>query len=98
MATKRKAVKSVKAVRARKSPSKAKKETALLLDRVQSAKEVAALEHLPLKQNKGEIAWLGMMSTPLKNEDDRWSLVEEHLLAEPREREHSIRRWKYFAK
>lgn len=94
--TKKKAVKSVKAVRARKSPSKAKKESVLLLDRVQSAKEVAALEHL--HQNKGETAWLKMMATPLKNEDDRWSMVEEHLLAEPREREHSIRRWKYFAK
>ena len=95
MATKKKAV---KIVRARKSPSKAKKESALLLDRVQSAKEVAALEQITLAPNKGETAWLKMMATPLKNEDDRWSSVEEHLLAEPREREHSLRRWKYFAK
>ena len=45
--------------------------------------------------SQGEQAWLKL--TRADHDDDRWGQVEEHLLGQAQGKEHSLRRWKYFA-
>lgn len=62
-----------------------------------SPKEVVALERAAARHQDSERAWLNMTAAA-PEEEDRWSRVEENLLAKTQERNHSERRWKYFAK
>lgn len=86
-------------VRARKankiSKPKNAKTSARLTDNI-SAAEVDVLERQAAQQAKSESAWLNMTAPPPG--DDRWSALEENLLDKDRSRDHSERRWKYFAK
>jgi len=50
----------------------------------------------PAGPSRGELAWLSL--TRADHDDDRWGQVEEHLLGQAQEKEHSLRRWKYFAR
>ncbi|HVC08846.1 MAG TPA: hypothetical protein VNH15_02770 [Elusimicrobiota bacterium] len=50
----------------------------------------------PTGPSRGEQAWLSL--TRADHDDDRWGQVEEHLLGQAQEKEHSLRRWKYFAR
>lgn len=61
-----------------------------------SPDEVGVLERDAARQAKSESSWLSMTTPPPG--EDRWSAVEEHLLAKEQEHDHSERRWKYFAK
>lgn len=45
---------------------------------------------------QAERSWQQLSAPP--GGDDRWGDVEEHLLGVARQREHTLRRWKYFAK
>lgn len=84
--------------RARKikiSKPKNAKTPARLADNL-SATEVDILERQAAQQAKSENAWLSMTTPPPG--DDRWSALEENLLDKDRSRDHSERRWKYFAK
>ncbi|MDE1976548.1 MAG: hypothetical protein KGI84_04725 [Elusimicrobia bacterium] len=51
---------------------------------------------VPPAFSRGEQAWLNL--TRADHDDDRWGQVEEHLLGQAQEKEHSLRRWKYFAR
>ncbi len=61
-----------------------------------TAEEVASLELVAARHAHSEEAWQKMTALPA--DEDRWSAVEEHLLAKPHEHDHSLRRWKYFSK
>lgn len=62
-----------------------------------SPEEVVTLEQDAQSAKRSEQAWL-TMSAASPDDDDKWSNVEEHLIAKPHESEHSARRWKHFSK
>jgi hypothetical protein len=62
-----------------------------------SREDVAVLEQEASLQKRSEKAWLSMTSVS-PEEGDGWSAVEEHLLSKDQGKNHSLRRWKYFAK
>jgi hypothetical protein len=59
-----------------------------------SHEEVVILDAEAAAQKKSERSWLSMTAVPA--EEDRWSHVEEHLLA--RDHDKGERSWKYFSK
>lgn len=61
-----------------------------------SPEEVASLEAQLQRHQSSEQAWQRLLVHD--DEEDRWSRVEEHLLAQPLRQNHAERRWKYFAK
>lgn len=48
------------------------------------------------RHQASERAWQRMTAPP--DGEDRWSVVEEHLLDKEHRQDHAERRWKYFAK
>ncbi|MHB2025582.1 MAG: hypothetical protein ACYCPQ_02910 [Elusimicrobiota bacterium] len=64
--------------------------------RVREKRILLAADAPPLP-SLGERAWLSL-AQPGPDDDDRWSIVEEHLLSRDEHRQHSFRRWKYFSK
>lgn len=58
-----------------------------------TAEEIAQSESLSKLHARCEKAWKSLSDPPA--EDDRWSAVEEHLIAE---REDPEKSWKYFSK
>ncbi len=59
-----------------------------------SADEVVQIESVVKRFEESEKAWQRMTAAP--DEDDKWSSVEEHLLA--RRDGDAERRWKFFSK
>lgn len=62
-----------------------------------SPQDVASFEIEAARHQRSESAWQSL-ANPAPGEDDRWTAVEEHLLARSQGKDHSMRRWKYFAK
>jgi hypothetical protein len=60
------------------------------------AEEVSfLLEHMQIEE-RSERAWAAMTSP--EAEEDVWGAVEEHLVHQPHEANHKLRRWKFFGK
>ncbi len=87
------AVRRAPARRKLAKPAKAAKPAKLSPDL--SPEEVAALEAQVKRHSQCERAWQ-RLAAPAE-EEDKWSQVEEHLLAES-DRPDAERGWKYFAK
>ena len=60
------------------------------------ASEVSDLFDQLQAEERSEAVWSDMISPD--EDGESWSAVEEHLLHQPHERNHALRRWKYFGK
>lgn len=49
-------------------------------------------------EERSERAWREMTAADPDDAEEAWSDVERHLLTKPHERNHQLRRWKYFGK
>lgn len=62
-----------------------------------SPADVSLHEEQAARHAQSERAWQSL-TAGAPDEEDRWSTVEEGLLARDQGRNQSLRRWKYFAK
>lgn len=90
--------KKAKAVSARRTPARKtdSKRKSLKLAPEFSKDEVETLAAQLERHEASEKAWQRLAG--LEEGDDKWSAVEEHLLARDQQAQHAERRWKYFAK